>query len=307
MDPDRLTRKSQEAVQSAVAVARDRNHTEVAPAHLLSAMLSQSDSVVLPLLQRLEVTPTTLRNRVEEVLEQIPAAYGASGEVRIGQSLVRVLDAAEKGASDFGDDYVSTEHLLLALVEAGERVARLLADAGVTRDGVLSALREVRGSQRVTSQDPESTYEALEKYARDLTAEAREGKLDPVIGRDEEIRRTIQVLVRRTKNNPVLIGERQQQVLGRDVVVAQGLRLGLRGLEHPAQRTTDRDLARRAVGRGRRFEQFDRTVPQRRRGHPELLDQRQDDALGLLQQGGEQVRGADLGVVAFTRDPGGTL
>ena len=207
MDFDRLTRKSQEAVQSAATLARDRNHTEVAPAHLLSALLSQSDSVVLPLLQRLEVTPTTLRNRVEELLETIPAAYGASGEVRIGQPLVRVLEQAEKETTEFGDDYVSTEHLLLALLEAGDKAARVLAEAGITRDGVLGALREVRGSQRVTSQDPESTYEALEKYARDLTAEARDGKLDPVIGRDEEIRRTIQVIVRRTKNNPVLIGE----------------------------------------------------------------------------------------------------
>jgi ATP-dependent Clp protease ATP-binding subunit ClpB len=207
VDFDRLTRKSQEAVQSAAGLARDRNHTEVAPAHLLHALLGQGDSVVLPLLQRLEVTPTTVRNRLEEVLEAIPAAYGASGDVRVGQQLVRVLDAAEKEASDFGDDYVSTEHLLLALVDAGERAAKVLAEAGVTRDGLLAALREVRGTQRVTSQDPESTYEALEKYARDLTAEARDGKLDPVIGRDEEIRRTIQVLVRRTKNNPVLIGE----------------------------------------------------------------------------------------------------
>ncbi len=207
VDFDRLTRKSQEAVQQAAGVARERNHTEVAPAHLLSAMLGQADSVVLPLLQRLEVTPASLRARVEEALEQMPAAYGASGDVRVGQQLVRVLEAAEKEARDFGDDYVSTEHLLLALVDAGERTGKVLAEAGVTRDGLLSALREVRGTQRVTSQDPESTYEALEKYARDLTAEARDGKLDPVIGRDEEIRRTIQVLVRRTKNNPVLIGE----------------------------------------------------------------------------------------------------
>ncbi len=207
MDVDRLTRKSYEAVQQAGKIARDRHHTEVVPLHLLAALIGQGDSVVLPLLQRMEVTPTTLRNRVEEALEQVPAAYGAQGEVRFGQSLVRVLEAAEKEASEFGDDYVSTEHLLLALVDAGEKAAKALADVGVRREAVLDALREVRGSQRVTSQDPESTYEALEKYARDLTAEARDGKLDPVIGRDEEIRRTIQVLVRRTKNNPVLIGE----------------------------------------------------------------------------------------------------
>jgi ATP-dependent Clp protease ATP-binding subunit ClpB len=177
------------------------------PAHLLSALLSQTDGVVLPLVQKLGVTPTALRNRVVEVLEATPAAYGASGEVRIARALGRVLEAASEEAAQLGDDYVSTEHLLLALAGGGERIAAILTEVGITRDAILGALKDVRGSQRVTSQDPESTYEALEKYARDLTKQARDGKLDPVIGRDEEIRRTIQVLVRRTKNNPVLIGE----------------------------------------------------------------------------------------------------
>jgi ATP-dependent Clp protease ATP-binding subunit ClpB len=204
---DRLTHKSQEALQAAGGLARDRNHTEVGTPHLLSALLSQSEGVVLPLVQKLGVTPTTLRNRVGELLDAIPTVYGATGQGSISRTLSKVLDAAGEEAGTLGDDYVSTEHLLLALAGAGDAAAAALADAGVTRDGILGALKEVRGAQRVTSQDPETTYEALEKYARDLTQLARDGKLDPVIGRDEEIRRVIQVLVRRTKNNPVLIGE----------------------------------------------------------------------------------------------------
>jgi ATP-dependent Clp protease ATP-binding subunit ClpB len=204
---DRLTHKSQEALQAAGGLARDRNHPEIGTAHLLLALLSQSEGVVMPLVQRVGVTPTALRNRAGELLEAVPAAYGASGEVRLGQPLARVMDAAGEEAAQLGDDFVSTEHLLLALASADDRTGKTLVDAGVTRDAILGALKDVRGAQRVTSQDPESTYEALEKYARDLTALARDGRLDPVIGRDEEIRRTIQVLARRTKNNPVLIGE----------------------------------------------------------------------------------------------------
>jgi len=207
MDFDRLTRMSQEALQAAGGIAKDRRHPEVGTGHLLLALLAQPDGVVLPIVQRIGVTPTTLRNRITEVLEATPAAYGSSGDVRLSSRLSQVLEAAQVEASNLGDDYVSTEHLLLALADARDTVARTLTEAGVTRDAILSALKEVRGSQRVTTQDPESTYEALEKYARDLTALARDGKLDPVIGRDEEIRRAIQVLVRRTKNNPVLIGE----------------------------------------------------------------------------------------------------
>jgi ATP-dependent Clp protease ATP-binding subunit ClpB len=207
MDLDRLTHKSQEALQRAAGLARERSHPEVGTAHLLTALLEQSDGVVLPLVQKLGVTPTTLRNRTAELLQAAPAAYGASGQVSIGAGLQRVLEAAVQEALHLGDAYVSTEHLLLALAEAGDRTAAVLAEQGVTRDAILDGLRQVRGSQRVTSQDPEATYEALEKYARDLTQLARDGKLDPVIGRDEEIRRVIQVLVRRTKNNPVLIGE----------------------------------------------------------------------------------------------------
>ncbi|MBW3658158.1 MAG: ATP-dependent chaperone ClpB [Actinobacteria bacterium] len=207
MDLDRLTSKSTEALQSAAGLAKDRSHPEVAPAHLLTALLSQADGVVLPLVQRIGVAPASLRTAANELLAQLPAAYGASGEVRFSPAMATVLDAATAVAGDLGDDYVSTEHLLLALADAKDRAGTLLREQGITRDAVLAALRDVRGAQRVTSKDPEATYEALEKYARDLTALARDGKLDPVIGRDEEIRRVIQVLVRRSKNNPVLIGE----------------------------------------------------------------------------------------------------
>ena len=207
MDIEQLTHKSQEALQRAAGVARERNHPEVATAHLLTALLEQTDGVVLPVLQKLGVAPTTLRNRAADILSSSPAAYGASGQVQVGEPLRRLFDTAAGEAEQLGDTYVSTEHLLLAMTGAGDRVASTLTELGVTRDAILTALKDVRGAQRVTSQDPESTYEALDKYARDLTALARDSKLDPVIGRDEEIRRVIQVLVRRTKNNPVLIGE----------------------------------------------------------------------------------------------------
>ncbi len=207
MEMDQLTHKSQEALRRAVAIATERKHTEVGTAHLLAALLEQTDGVVLPLLSRLEVTPTTLRNRTTELLDATAAAYGATGQPSIGRPLSRALEASVEEASQLGDDYVSTEHLLLALAGNSDRTAAILVELGIDRDAILGALQQVRGSQRVTSQDPESTYEALEKYARDLTALAEDGKLDPVIGRDEEIRRVIQVLVRRTKNNPVLIGE----------------------------------------------------------------------------------------------------
>ncbi len=207
MEMDQLTHKSQEALRRAVALATERSHTEVGTAHLLAALLEQSDGVVLPLLTKLGVTPTTLRNRTTELLDATSAAYGATGQPSLARPLSRALEAAVDEAQQLGDDYVSTEHLLLALAGNSDRTAAILVEQGVDRDAILDGLRQVRGSQRVTSQDPESTYEALEKYARDLTALAKDGKLDPVIGRDEEIRRVIQVLVRRTKNNPVLIGE----------------------------------------------------------------------------------------------------
>ncbi len=207
MDLERLTSRSKDALRAALTLARDRNHPEAGTAHLLMALLDQPEGLTMPLLQRAGANPADVRRRLDDVLGTLPAAYGATGEARIADPLVRTLEAALTEAQGLGDEYASTEHLVLAMLAGSDRTAGVLRDAGLARDALLTALQTIRGTQRVTSPDPESTYEALEKYSRDLTAAAREGRLDPVIGRDEEIRRAIQVLVRRTKNNPVLIGE----------------------------------------------------------------------------------------------------
>src|ERR671913_252021 len=195
LDPNRWTLKVQEAFTAAVEAAKQASNPEVTPDHLLGALLGQGEGVTLPILQRLGKEPLPLRNRVDEALAKLPRSYGS--EARLGRELQQTFDAADAARTELRDEYLSTEHLLLALAD------RL----GVTRDEVLTAMRAVRGSHRITSQNPEEQYQALERYGRDLTEAARQGKLDPVIGRDEEIRRVIQVLSRRTKNNPVLIGE----------------------------------------------------------------------------------------------------
>jgi len=194
-DPNRWTLKTQEAISAASEAARAASNPEVTPDHVLLALLGQPDGVVLPILQKLGVSPLSLRNATTEAVERLPKAYG--GESRIGRDTLELLDAADVFRGDLHDEYLSTEHLLLALADT----------VGVGTDQILEALRDVRGSHRVTSQNPEEQYQALEKYGRDLTEAARSGKIDPVIGRDDEIRRVIQVLSRRTKNNPVLIGE----------------------------------------------------------------------------------------------------
>ncbi len=196
LDPNRWTRKLQEAFQAATEAARASSHAEVSPEHLLVALLGQEEGVALPVLTRAGVSPTSLRNQLAERLSRLPRAYGGS-QPGLSRDLRDGMEAADEARREMGDEYLSVEHVLLALAD------RL----GVDRGRLLEALRQVRGSHRVTSQDPESQYQALERYGRDLTEEARRGKLDPVIGRDEEIRRVIQVLSRRTKNNPVLIGE----------------------------------------------------------------------------------------------------
>jgi len=193
--PDRWTLRTQEAFQSAVEMARADNHPEVTPDHLLAALVAQEEGVVLPVLEKVGVAPLWARNRVEEALARLPKAYGS--EPQVSRALREVMGAADGARGELGDEYLSTEHLLLALAD------RL----SVSREQLLAALREVRGSHRVTSQNPEQSYQALERFGRDLTDAARAAKLDPVIGRDDEIRRVIQVLSRRTKNNPVLIGE----------------------------------------------------------------------------------------------------
>jgi ATP-dependent Clp protease ATP-binding subunit ClpB len=196
IDPNRWTAKTQEAFQAAVADAKQRSNPEIVPAHLLAALLGQDDTVTLPVLERVGVAPLTVRNRAQDLLSKLPRSYG-TGDPGLGRDATALLNRADQERQTLGDDYLSVEHLLVALSDL----------IGVSRDDLLAALRDVRGSHRVTSQNPEESYQALEKYARDLTADARDGKLDPVIGRDEEIRRVIQVLSRRTKNNPVLIGE----------------------------------------------------------------------------------------------------
>ena len=207
MDPNKLTAKSRAALEGAHAQALARNQQEIVPEHVLFALLSDPEGVVYPLLQQLGVQPRQLRDRVDAALERLPKVYaGGQVEPRFAASTSRLLAAAGNEAEQLTDEYISTEHLLLAMLgDAG--AGALLADAGVTRDAALGALAEVRGRHRVTSENPEDAYQSLEKYGRDLTEQARAGKLDPVIGRDEEIRRVIQVLSRRTKNNPVLIGE----------------------------------------------------------------------------------------------------
>jgi ATP-dependent Clp protease ATP-binding subunit ClpB len=207
MNIERFTLKSTEALQAAVSTATQRNNPEVAPVHLLLALLAQPEGPVYPILGRLGVAPAALRSAAETALGRLPTAMGATGQPGLSRALVTVLDDAQARAEALGDDYTSTEHLLLALSVSRDPAGQVLREAKVEGDALLGALREVRGNQRVTSQTPEGTYEALEKYALDLTASAEQGTLDPVIGRDEEIRRVIQVLSRRTKNNPVLIGD----------------------------------------------------------------------------------------------------
>jgi ATP-dependent Clp protease ATP-binding subunit ClpB len=206
MDINKLTLKSQEALASAQKLATDLNHQQVEPTHVLASLLSDPEGVVYPVLQKLGASPRTLRNRLDEVLGSLPKVYGQV-ETYLSQNLRSVVDRAFEEAEQLGDAYVSTEHVLLAIIEQKDDTAAVLTDAGIDREKVVAALKEVRGSHRVTDQTPEEKYQALERFGRDLTEAARRGKLDPVIGRDDEIRRVIQVLSRRTKNNPVLIGE----------------------------------------------------------------------------------------------------
>ncbi len=205
MNLEKYTQKSQEAIFSAQTIARDLNHQAIEPAHLLLALLRQEDSVVPAIVTRVAGSVLALREEVQNELEKRPRVYGAGGEIGLARPTVDALEAAERYAKGMQDEYISTEHLLLGLTDSIE--GKRLAQYGLTKDAILKALAGIRGTQRVTSPTPEATYQALEKYGRDLTALARQGKLDPVIGRDEEIRRVIQILSRRTKNNPALIGE----------------------------------------------------------------------------------------------------
>ena len=206
---DKFTIKAQEAIGEAQQIASTYNHQEIKGEHLLLALINQKDGVVPSILQKLEVNSEELKLKLERQLEKIPQVYGG-GETQqyIGNELNNILNAAQQEAQKVKDEYVSTEHLFIALVEAeGTTVSNLLREAGVNKDKIYQALVNIRGNQRITDQNPEEKYQALERYSRDLTELARRGKLDPVIGRDEEIRKVMQILSRRTKNNPMLIGE----------------------------------------------------------------------------------------------------
>ena len=205
---DKFTQKAQEAIFEAQEQARGYNHGQIEPEHLLLALLQQADGVVPQIVQSLGLSPQLLLEQVQAELQRKPKVYGTAMQVGVGPDVHQVLDQAQAEAEAMHDEYVSTEHLFIALAnKAGNGVYRLLQRMGISKDRILQALAGIRGSQRVTTPTPEATYQALEKYGRDLTQLARRGKLDPVIGRDEEIRRVIQILSRRTKNNPVLIGE----------------------------------------------------------------------------------------------------
>lgn len=204
---DKFTLKSQEALQSAQTHAQELGNPQVGPEHLLWSLVQQKDGVVLPVLQKLGANIQTLAKDLGDASAKLPKVQGQA-EIQLSPALVRVLEDAQKEADTFKDDYVSTEHLLIALSSVkGEAVSRILQTQGVTKDSILKVLVTIRGSQKINDPNPEEKYQALQRYSRDLTDLARKGKLDPVIGRDEEVRRVIQVLSRRTKNNPVLIGE----------------------------------------------------------------------------------------------------
>ena len=205
---DKFTVKAQEAVQRANELASEHGNPELLPVHILAALVEDKEGIVPPVLEKIGIGPQAVLNDLYRELERLPKVSGGAAQPGLSQAANQLLERAFKEADNFKDEYVSTEHLLLAGTQIKRDPAHeILARHGATHDAILKALTAVRGSQRITDQNPEAKYQALERYARDLTEQARRGKLDPVIGRDEEIRRVVQVLSRRTKNNPVLIGE----------------------------------------------------------------------------------------------------
>ncbi len=206
MNYDKMTVKVQDALQSASALAQQKDHSEIGTEHVLYALLTQEGGIVSPIVERIGADPAQLAGQVQALLDRYPVVHG-NVQMGLSAEFSKILAKAEREASALKDEYLSAEHILLAIVSSDSGCASLLKQNGITRSSVLEALKAVRGNQRVTNQDPEATMQALDKYCRDLTALARQEKIDPVIGRDEEIRRVMQVLCRRTKNNPVLIGE----------------------------------------------------------------------------------------------------
>ena len=204
---DRFTIKAQEALQSAHTLASEFQSPELNVEHLMLSLINQTDGIVTPILQKLGVDTQVIISNLEEKIQQSPKVAGVSSEQRISLALQSILDTAMKEATTLKDEYVSTEHLLIACSESKQSdVGQILREVGVTKDKILAALVDIRGTQRITDPNPEDKYQALTRFGRELTQEALSGKLDPVIGRDDEIRRIMQVLSRRRKNNPVLIG-----------------------------------------------------------------------------------------------------
>jgi ATP-dependent Clp protease ATP-binding subunit ClpB len=210
---EKLTVKAQEAVQRANELASEHGNPELMPVHLLAALIEDHEGIVTPVLEKIGIGPQAVLSEIYQEIEKLPKVSGASAQASTSSQVNQLLDRAFKEADTFKDEYVSTEHLLLAATALKrdrnqiDPAQELLARHGATHEAILKALQTVRGSQKVTDQNPEAKFQALERYAKDLTELARRGKLDPVIGRNEEIRRVVQVLSRRTKNNPVLIGE----------------------------------------------------------------------------------------------------
>lgn len=207
MNIDKYTIKAREAVQDASSLAQRNDNSQIENQHILYVLAIQEGGVIPPLLERIGVSPDKIASEAENAVRRLPRVTGDSAQLYFSPAAGKVLASAEKEAADLKDEYVSTEHIFLAMLNGKDEAASILKNAGINRNLVLSALKEIRGNQRITSEDPEATMQSLEKYCRDLTALARQEKIDPVIGRDEEIRRVMQVLSRRTKNNPVLIGE----------------------------------------------------------------------------------------------------
>lgn len=207
-DPNKFTLKAQEAVQAAASLASSHQHQQIEPEHLTHAMFADKTGIAVQIAQKLEVSVEGLLAALERTLDRIPKVTGASGGGQyVSPNLGNVFDWALKEAEKLKDEYISTEHLLLALTESGGTSSSMLRDGGFSHDAILKVLTTIRGSQRVSSQNAEDTYNSLKKYSRNLNDQVRKGKLDPVVGRDDEIRRVLQILSRRTKNNPVLIGD----------------------------------------------------------------------------------------------------
>lgn len=228
MDYEHFTLKTQDALQSASALAQQNDHSEIGTEHILMALLQQKDGFTVPLIERIGVNVSSLIQQTQQLLDSYPKITGNT-QITLSGEAQKVLAKAEKEMANLQDNYLSTEHILLALANSTGKTGELLKSAGVTYNQILKALKELRGSQKVTSQDPESTMQSLQKYTKDLTSLARQDKIDPVIGRDEEIRRVMQVLCRRTKNNPVLIGE---PGVGKTAIV-EGLALRIAGGDVP--------------------------------------------------------------------------